>query len=263
MKNDTRKTHPFKTSYLLALLAALLVLAPEAQAKKKEKKEPLEKYRAQAVSLDRGAAKMLDIVITEWTTPEERQELFQVFVEGGSKKLYEALFEEEEKGYVKLPGSLGYDMKYAWQFELEGKRRIVLASDRPMGFLELTRASRSRDYNVSLVVLELDPETGEGEGWAAAGVELSIDASGRLTIEYTGTQPTRLSNVKPQKIRTARSCLASRRFCWKAPSFTRSTRPIRRHWKNILVAAPMTGSRTSSTIVIRISESRFSLSRCC
>ena len=142
---------------------------------------------------------MLDIVITEWTTAEERQALLQTFAEGGSEKLYEALFKEQEKGYVKAPGTLAYDMKYAWQFEHQGKRRIVLATDRPMGFLELTRALRSRDYNVSLVVLELDPETGEGSGYAAAGVELSIDATGRLTIEYTGTQPTRLNKVKPAK----------------------------------------------------------------
>ena len=140
---------------------------------------------------------MLDVVIYEWTTPEERQALIQTFVEGGSEKLYEALFKEGEKGYVKLPNTLAYDMKYAWQFEHEGKRRIVLATDRPMGFLELTRALRTTDYNVSLVVLELDPETGEGEGYAAAGVELSIDATGRLTLEYTGTQPTRLTRVKP------------------------------------------------------------------
>ena len=200
MNHSPLEIQPSRRSRRVALLAAaLLMLAPATQAKKKEKKEPLEKYRAQAISLDRGAARMLDVVITEWTTPEERQALFQVFAEGGSKKLYEALFKEEEKGYVKLPNTLGYEMKYAWQFEHEGKRRIVLASDRPMGFLELTRASRSTDYNVSLVVLELDPETGEGTGYAAGGVELTVDATGRLTLEYTGTQPTKLTRVKPVK----------------------------------------------------------------
>ena len=86
-------------------------------------------------------------------------------------RMAQALFKAGEKGYVKAPNTLAYDMKYVWQFEHEGKRRIVLATDRPMGFLELTRASRTTDYNVSLVVLELDPETGEGEGHAAAFLE--------------------------------------------------------------------------------------------
>jgi len=111
-----------------------------------------------------------------------------------------------EKGYLQLPQTLGYDMQYAWQVEVEGKRRIVLATDRPMGFLELSRGFRSRDYNVSLVVLDLDPETGEGEGTAMGGAELSIDKkTGRLQIEFAGTQPTRLANVKKLKAKKKKS----------------------------------------------------------
>jgi len=199
MKVNTPKTNTVKIPFLTALLAAgLLVFAPDAALAKKEKKEPLEKYRARAISLDRGAAKFLDIVIEEWTTPEERESLLKAFADGGSKGLYSALSKQDDKGYVKLANTLGYDMRYAWQFEHEGKRHIVLASDRPFGFVELRSASRSTDYNVSLVVLKFDPETGEGEGHAAAGVEISVDKkTGQLKIEYRGTQPTRLMKVKP------------------------------------------------------------------
>lgn len=191
----------FRRPALLALLAAswLTIAAAPAAA---EKKQPIEKFRARAVSLDRGAAKNLDIVIYEWTTPEERQALIQTFLDGGSKALYDALDDKSEKGYVKLPQTLGYDMMYAWQVEIEGKRRIVLASNRPMGFLELARNTRSTDYNVSLIVLDLDPETGEGEGTATGGAELSIDKeTGRLNIEIHGTRPTKLTKVKPLKIK--------------------------------------------------------------
>lgn len=88
-------------------------------------------------------------------------------------------------------------MQYAWQLEIEGKRRVVLATDRPMGFLELRRNARSTDYNVSLVVLDLDPETGEGEGFAVGGAELSIDKeTGQIRIEFPGTQPTQLKKVR-------------------------------------------------------------------
>ena len=199
MKTSSLETRPLRVTCLLALLAAvLLVLVPDAaQAKKKEKKVALEKYRARAVSLDRGRIRNLDIAIYEWTTPEERESLFDAFAEGGSKKLYGALFKLDGKGSVKLPNTLAYDMKYAFQFEDEDKRRIVLATDRPLGFIEFARASRSLDYNVSLVVLELDKETGEGEGIAMGGAELSVDKkTGRIIIEHTGTQPTKLTLVK-------------------------------------------------------------------
>jgi hypothetical protein len=166
-----------------------------------QKQGPTEKYRARAFNPN-GVAKKLDIVIYDWTTPEERQALLDTFVEGGSQALYNALGRESGKGYLKLPQSLAYDLQYAWQFEHEGRRRIVLASDRPTGFLELVHNTRSTDYNVSLVVLDLDPETGKGEGSVTGGAELSIDReTGRLEIKFAGTQPARLTKVRPQKIK--------------------------------------------------------------
>ena len=189
------KTRRKKLTVLIVAAALLALAAGPAAAR--EKKQPIEKFRARAMNLDRGAAGNLDIVIYEWTTPEERQALLQTLVEKGSKALYDALDDQSEKGYLKVPRALGYDMQYAWQFEAEGRRRIVLATDRPLGFLELVRSSRSTDYDISLVVLDLDPETGEGEGQAVAGAELSIDKqTGQLNIEIPGTQATRLTSVK-------------------------------------------------------------------
>jgi len=186
---------------LLVLLGVMLLATASAPAQA-EKREPIEKFRARAFDINRGRAAHLDIVIYEWTTPEERQALLQTFVENGSEALYDALGDVNDKGYLRLPQTLAYDMQYAWQVEVEGKRRIVLATDRPMGFLELAGGFRSRDYNVSLVILELDPETGEGEGTAMGGAELAIDKeTGRLEIEFRGTQPTRLTSVKKLKIK--------------------------------------------------------------
>jgi hypothetical protein len=51
------------------------------------------------------------------------------------------------------------------------------------------------------VVLDLDPETGAGEGQATGGAELSIDRSGRLELRFPGTQPTRLTKIKPLKVK--------------------------------------------------------------
>ena len=192
----TTRLQPF----LLTLIAAVLLAGPAAA---KEKRQPIEKLKARAISLDRGAASNLDITIYEWTTPTEREELIRTFVEGGSKALYDALDQASDKGYVKAPRTLGYDMKYAFQFEVEGKRRIVLATARPFAFLEMARNTRSTDYDVSLMVLDVDPETGEGEGQATGGAELSIK-DGKLQIEIAGTQPTRLTRVKSVPLKKKR-----------------------------------------------------------
>jgi len=187
---------------LLTLLAVAILSATAGPAWAKTKREPIERFRARAFNLNIGKASFLDIVIYEWTSPEERQALIQTFVENGNEALYDALDDVGQKAYLKLPQTLGYDMNYAWETEVDGKRRIVLATDRPMGFLELSRGFRSRDYNVTLVILEIDPETGEGEGTAVGGAELAIDKeTGQLKVEFRGTQPTRLTNVKKQKIK--------------------------------------------------------------
>jgi hypothetical protein len=191
-----RRTSSLRTAPLVLLAGALLAtLAAPAGAK--EKREPIEKFRAHAFNHDRGRATQLYVGIYEWTTPEERQALLQTFADRGSGALYDALGDQTVKGYVKTPRTLGYEMQYAWQLEVEGRRRIVLATDRPMGILELARGGRSTDYNVSLVVLEVDPETGEGEGSAVGSAELSIDEkTGQLVVEFAGLHATKLAKVK-------------------------------------------------------------------
>jgi hypothetical protein len=194
------RTHIQLRTASLALVAAMLLTTAAAPALAKAKREPLEKFRARAFNVDWGGATNLDIVIYEWTTPEERQGLFKTFFEQGGDALYDALDDVSEKGYLKMPRTLGYDMQYAWQTEAEGRRRIVLATDRPMGFMELSRASRTTDYNVSLVILDLDPATSEGEGTVILGAELSVDKeTGQMTIEIAGHQPTKLAKVRPLK----------------------------------------------------------------
>lgn len=187
---------------LLGPLALALLAASAIPAQAREKRQPIEKFRANVFNVQLSRASLLDIVIYEWTTPEERQALLEVFVEKGSEALYDALDDTSDKGYVRLPNTVGYDMKYAWQSELDGKRRIVLASDRPFGFLEVMGGFRSRDYNVSLIILELDLATNKGEGTAMGGAELSINKETKqIEIEFLGTQPSRLTKVTPQRIK--------------------------------------------------------------
>ena len=183
----------------LALASPALLASPVSS---KEKRVPLEEFRARVFDVNRSKVSLMDIVIYEWTSPEERQSLLDTFVDEGSEALYDALGDAGNKGYVRLPHTLAYDMQYAWQAEVDGKRRILLATDRPVTFLELVRGFRSRDYNVSLVILELDPETGKGEGTALGGAELKMnEETGRIEIEFLGTQPTRLTNVTPKSPR--------------------------------------------------------------
>jgi len=201
-----------RAASLVALALGFLATAT-GPAWAREKREPIEKFRARAFDHPRGRTSNLDIVIYEWTTPEERQALLETFVEkGSSEALYDALGEVSVKGYLRLQETApararsasfaDYDMMYAWSVEIDGQRRIVLATDRPLGFLEVMSGFRSRDYNVSLVILELDAETNKGQGIAKGGAELSINnETKRLEIEFRGTQSSKVTNVTPQPVK--------------------------------------------------------------
>jgi hypothetical protein len=174
------------------LAAALLATAAVPAQAKKPKREPIERFRTRAFNMDRGESTDLDIVIYEWTTPEERQALLQTFTSSGSKAFYAALHGLSEKGTTRAPQSLGYVMQYAWQVEVEGRRHIVLVANRPMSFLRVPV-----DYSFSLVVLDIDPETGEGEGSATGVTELALDReTGQLQVRSAGAQPTMLKRVR-------------------------------------------------------------------
>lgn len=187
MKNRT-------STYLI--LTMLLTLGATLPSLAKEKKPILERFRANAMSMERGRAATLSITIHGWTTPEERQALAQALVDGGGQGLYEFLDGQDDKGFLQVPGSLGYEMKYAYEFHGNGKRQIVMGTNRPILIGEMMRGSRSTDYDVSLLVLELDEATGEGSGTLAMGAEFSIDKeTGQLVIE-TPMTPTRLTKVR-------------------------------------------------------------------
>jgi len=180
----------------ICLMAGLIVVIGAGAATAKKKKA-LEEYRAQAYNINRGAAGFLDIVIYRWTTPEQRAGIQEAFRAGGNEALYDALDDQEQVGYVRAPASLGYEMKYAWQFEADGKRHVILGTDRTLGFLEVARSTWTEDYNISFVYLVLDLETGEGEGQAVGGAEFSIDeATGKLEVTTASSQPTKLTKVK-------------------------------------------------------------------
>ena len=89
-------------------------------------------------------------------------------------------------------------LRYARAFQIEDKRRLVLALDRPIPYWEAVNQPRTIDYGLTMIVLDLDKE-GEGEGRMAIGVELTLDKEKNvLEIENFATEPVRLMEVHKQ-----------------------------------------------------------------
>jgi hypothetical protein len=98
----------------------------------------------------------------------------------GSDELLSALRDQPSFGRIYTTGSIGYELRYAQQRPLnEGRREIILATDRPMSFL------------VSI------PKDGTGEGKLAVAARIIGEETDRLIeVEDFATQPVKLQDIK-------------------------------------------------------------------
>jgi hypothetical protein len=200
---------------LLVLLSFALASVASPQDEKDKKEEFKETYEAFAVAMGTsnppviptGRSTTLQINITRWTTDEEREKLFAILIEKGQEKLVDALQDTEETGFLRVTGSPtmrnpfpSERLRYARQIDLgEGKRRIVLATDRYISFYEARNQPRTRDYDMSLLIMDVDKD-GNGEGQLAMGVRLQVDTEKKtLVVENFGTEPVRLTKIHRRK----------------------------------------------------------------
>lgn len=194
----TNRARRLVTSVALATTLGLLLFAGPAPAKGKH--EVIERFRATAMNLAGGRATILEIGIFSWDTDEDRESMILAFDNDGNDGLYKWLTKQKEKAFVKAPNTLGYQMRYAYQAEVDGKRLIVLGTDRPIAMGEVMRDSWTQDNNISIVTMTIDPETGEGTGTMIFGAEFGVDKkTGKISIESVTTNPTQLTKVEIMK----------------------------------------------------------------
>jgi hypothetical protein len=185
----------------LALVAVTLMAGlsrPAAQSNL-----PGEKFRAFAVNMSgvgRTGSGTVDIVIDRWSSDAEREQLIKVFLEKGPEKLLDALQDTKRVGYIRDPQSLGWDLRFARQVQGEdGGRRIIVVTDRPIGFAEARNRPRTMDYPFTLIELHLDKD-GNGEGKASVATKITYDKKkGTVELENYGTQPVMLTKVSKIK----------------------------------------------------------------
>jgi hypothetical protein len=147
-----------------------------------------------------GANSTVDINIERWSTEEDQQKLTTTFLEKGPEKLLDVLQDLKRVGYIRLPTSLGYDLHFARQVPLdEGGRRIIIATDRRIGFAEARNQPRSIDYPFTLIEIRLKPD-GTGEGKMAIATKISMNKKqNTVELENYSSEPVRLQNVKVEK----------------------------------------------------------------
>ena len=183
-----------------ALAMALLAAAALAVSSNAQTMGTPEKYIATAVDMNRGAAGTIEIAVDRWSSDKDRDRLMTVLMEKGPEKLLDVLQDMPRMGYFRAPGNLGWDIHFARMVPLpDGGERVVLVTDRRIGFWEASRQPRSIDYPFTVIELRLNRD-GEGEGKLSLATKIIPDKDNNIvTLENYAIQPVQLTTVRREK----------------------------------------------------------------
>lgn len=181
---------------LLICSLAVPTTAPAAWTQAKEARETFSAFAVNMGNVGPTGARTVDIGIERWLTESEIEVLRTALVEKGSDGLLGALRKTPRVGYLRLPGHLAYDLRYARELPLDGGgRRILLATDRRIGFVEARNNGGDTEYPFTAIELRLD-KNDTGEGTMAMAAQIGWNTTKNvLEIENYSTQPVRLNAV--------------------------------------------------------------------
>lgn len=159
-----------------------------------------EQFSAAYVDINTGQSGPVQISVTRWSTDAERRTLHQTLFKKGQDALLESLRDMRSVGRISTPGSIGWDLRYAEDRMLpDGVREIILATDRPMSFWEITNRPISSQYPFTWVQFRVRPD-GTGEGKLAVAARITgEEADDLIEVEDFAIQPVRLHNIKSSK----------------------------------------------------------------
>jgi hypothetical protein len=187
-----------QAAFLAALLAGLAVTAPALADK------PVAHFTAFAVDMSNTAGRTrsgtIDVIIDRWSTPAERDTLVSALKEGGTDALLRALQKiKDPAGNIRTEGRVGYPLRFAWQIPSpDGGRRVIVATDRPVSYLEAASQTRTLDYPFLLIDLRIDA-SGKGQGKLIPLAKVEVSDDHVVEIENYASEPVRLTQVRELK----------------------------------------------------------------
>ena len=128
----------------------------------------------------------------------ERDELFTILKEKGQNALLNRLQRVKSVGTLRTPNSIGYDLRLALEEPgKDGGRRVLVVTDRPVGFNEATARPVSIDYPFTVIDMQIPPK-GFGQGTMSIAAKI-IPAGRTVLVENYDTQPVQLNRIEARK----------------------------------------------------------------
>lgn len=189
----------FGREIVMVVAGSFLLLAPLAAAPQVD--DSPARFVATAVDMNRGAAGTVEFIVNRWSSEADRDRLMAVMFDKGPEKLLDALQEMPRIGFIRTPGSIGWDIRFARHIpDADGGERVLLVTDRRMGFREVANRHRTVDYPFTVIELRMQ-KSGEGEGKVSVATRIIPDKKNNLvTLENYEIQPVMLTSVKRERV---------------------------------------------------------------
>lgn len=184
---------------LTGLALVVLLFAPLAASA--QTGDTPARFIANAIDLNRGAAGTVEFVVNRWSSEADHDRLLEVMFDKGPEKMLDALQDMPRLGYIRRPGSIGWEIRFARRMPApDGGERIMIITDRRMSFREVASRPRSYDYPFTVIELTLQ-KNGEGEGNVTLATRITGDKHNRvMTLENFDIQPIMLTRVTRGRI---------------------------------------------------------------
>lgn len=196
-----------KTLHAFAIVTAGVLLTANLGARQTSgEKLDITAFAVNMSNIGTGTNAVVDIRIDSWSTEQERSKLIETMTTKNADALLRELQKMPSHGRFSIPGllgpdphqlRLGHDLRYTWQTpQPDGGRRIVIATDRYIGFAEARNQPRTIDYPFTLFEIHVDKE-GKGQGKLAVATKINFDKKkNTIELENYSSEPVRLNEVK-------------------------------------------------------------------
>jgi hypothetical protein len=180
--NDSKSTVR-RCGYGSLLLATLLTAVTLANSQDDRKIETLD-ATAMGTSTQLGKTVSVKVIISQFSTEEDRAVLVDAFKKGQNRGLVDALSKMKPVGRIAITGTVGSDLAYIRLLRTDTGRKIRFATNRRIRFGEAYNNSRSTAFNLTAGEFDLnDSDKNKSTGVLYPAAQLIINKDGQLEFQ--------------------------------------------------------------------------------
>jgi hypothetical protein len=139
---------------------------------------------ARGTSTQMGKNISINVIINQYSPPQDRQTLIDAYKKGQNQGLVNALSKMKPAGRIQIPGTVGYSLAYITTVPTSTGRKIRFVTNRKIAFGEVARNTQSRAFDLTAGEFDLnDQDSKKSTGALYPATQLTLNSEGTLTWE--------------------------------------------------------------------------------